>query len=41
MEIIMMFVIQESDDAHAELASCLLQNLKKEAQVIPSLCCLD
>ncbi|XP_066360504.1 sister chromatid cohesion protein PDS5 homolog C-like [Miscanthus floridulus] len=32
MEIIMMFVIQESDDVHAELASCLLQNLKKEAQ---------
>lgn len=32
MEIIMMFVIQESDDVHAELASCLLQNLTKEAQ---------
>jgi hypothetical protein len=40
MEIIMLFVIQESDDVHAELASCLLQNLTKEAQVIPSLCCL-
>jgi hypothetical protein len=34
MEIIMMFVIQESDDVHAELASFLLQNLTKEAQVI-------
>jgi len=32
MEIIMMFVIQESDDVHAELASFLLQNLTKEAQ---------
>ncbi|CAD6263169.1 unnamed protein product [Miscanthus lutarioriparius] len=32
MEIIMLFVIQESDDVHAELASCLLQNLTKEAQ---------
>ncbi|WVZ86296.1 hypothetical protein U9M48_033101 [Paspalum notatum var. saurae] len=32
METIMMFVIQESDDIHAELASCLLQNLTKEAQ---------
>ncbi|KAL5650079.1 hypothetical protein ACJX0J_040888, partial [Zea mays] len=32
MEIIMMFVIQESDDVHAELASCLLQNLTREAQ---------
>jgi hypothetical protein len=40
MEIIMLFVIQESGDVHAELASCLLQNLKKETQVIPSLCCL-
>ena len=39
MEIIMLFVIQESDDVHAELASCLLQNLTKVAQVIPSLCC--
>ncbi|KAG0530542.1 hypothetical protein BDA96_05G195600 [Sorghum bicolor] len=32
MEIIMLFVIQESGDVHAELASCLLQNLKKETQ---------
>jgi hypothetical protein len=33
----MMYVIQESDDVHAELASCLLQNLTQEAQEIPSL----
>ncbi|CAN6235539.1 unnamed protein product [Urochloa humidicola] len=32
MEVVMMYVIQESDDVHAELASCLLQNLTKEAQ---------
>ncbi|KAJ1271765.1 hypothetical protein BS78_06G150800 [Paspalum vaginatum] len=32
METIMTIVIQESDDIHAELASCLLQNLTKEAQ---------
>ncbi|RCV34391.1 hypothetical protein SETIT_7G156600v2 [Setaria italica] len=32
METIMVYVIQESDDVHAELASCLLQNLTKEAQ---------
>jgi hypothetical protein len=37
METIMMYVIQESDDVHAELASCLLQNLTREAQVIPYL----
>ncbi|CAL5031186.1 unnamed protein product [Urochloa decumbens] len=32
MEVIMMYVIQESDDVHAEVASCLLQYLTKEAQ---------
>ncbi|CAO2042879.1 unnamed protein product [Urochloa humidicola] len=32
MEVIMMYVIQESDDVHAEVASCLLQYLRKEAQ---------
>ncbi|XP_062226089.1 sister chromatid cohesion protein PDS5 homolog C-like isoform X2 [Phragmites australis] len=32
MENIMVFVIEESDNVPPELASCLLQNLKKEAQ---------
>jgi hypothetical protein len=37
MEDILRVVIEEIDDIHAELASCLLRNLTKEAQVISSL----
>jgi hypothetical protein len=34
MEDILRVVIEEIDDIHVELASCLLRNLTKEAQVI-------
>lgn len=38
IEAISSVVIEESDDIHSELASCVLQNLTKEAEVIPSIC---